>query len=1238
MDNLQENKIDGQDVATEEIPMPLRRPINKLPYDLTNEGMGSVFGGWPEPKETVEEKTPALKTAYLEAKKQSVLYNAQRTGLGFLQSEYNFLFDNVDKDFDTNNPDLYKDIPEIYWPTIRNATSPADLKRRQNIVAEEMENEKLLENGGFWPKLIGGGFGMTIGSGPLGVSKWVLPAISESRAGTFTVDALMNTAKEFPGIAVDALSYESALDLSKGRYDVEDVAIRSLEDAAFGFGLKSLGKTLAYGNDGIKIWNGRKLVGAMYHDAKIEPVFDGDKLVELKYTPPIKEAMSAKRAAEIEGDLRTIVAETGFYGIHIVGKGLKEVTKLANPAFRMLSSPFEDARNFFSGISHTGIRTKGELEGTARVRSAEEFSSYYRAMGTRHRMEYQQDFYAANGMTSSSQTVNAFKNLVQTFSEKKNISSDEFGSRVRDVLATGIDDENPYINRAARRMNAILEDVNRAYAEAHGIDEFITPKNTVEYIFQNWQNNKLKYSPDDFFTIGKQYLSQKSDEIAEIMRPLDEMDRMIKEAPDFQKEALRVRREEIKSQIHDKLTDNEDNHFLLKDKVVLNSKHRAELKKLLDDAGLTQLNEEIKTLKEELKTAEKDRKTEINKRMKQLYDERKAANEKLSLDARLGRINKKYFYKDKGKIKFRDPNKFPEFIETYKTKEGQINYLKRFRAKIMGTNASDLMDEVLGHGEHSANPMYTRERSFLIPQQILNSAGYLDNDLASAMENYLGSMGRRIGLKRAFGEMYGERGIEDIFERMAKDRVGKEERIFQIKDEKLQQKKLKRLNKDYESAVNDMTAIYAIYNGRYKNVLMNKNESLNAPMQIMRNLVYASKLGALPIAQLTDSVAAILRTGIVPWLYGGVMPHLRSWKSAFKGNKSEIQESAAVSLLGLNHVIGEKQYDYFSKGTHNYDTTLGKLANASDFIANKSQNLSFANYFENINESIAERTMQSYVIRASKRFLDGTITKSETVQMARMGLDMAEDARAIIDQFNKYGESHYGGRAYNSKYEDWDNADIQEKMILSVRSGVADVVVKGQMFTSPLFMKDPVIGSLFMFTSWGFAATERYLLPSLQYADANTLQGIIAISIMSSIQDPLRRMVAGKEPFEDEASVKDIILNTIMQNGFFGVLPSAVESLNLIAHNDLLGRSQGFRYKERTGLGGPLVDYAHDAADSAYMLLSGKINKTGVKKTMNLLPVTGNVYVRGLLNAWREGLDIPDTFSEAEPYKIFQKD
>jgi hypothetical protein len=1222
MDNQQSNEI-NQDKILQAVDA---RPLSKLPYDLTNQGMGSVFGGWPEEKIKEPEKTPFFKTLKLEAEKQSPLYNTPITAFGALQSEYNFLFDNVDKEFDTANPDLYKDIPEIYWPTIRNATSPADLKRRQNIVFEEIENEKLLANGGFWPKLIGGAIGMTIGAGPIGLSKWVLPAVAEARAGTFTVDALMNSAKATPGIALDAFSYESALDLSKGRYDLEDVTIRSLEDSIFGFGLGVIGKNLKYGNDGIKIWNGRKLLGAVYHDAKLEPVFEGDKLVDLKYTPPIKEAMSAQRHAEIEGDLRSIVAETGFYGVPVVGEGLKKLTKTFNPAFRMLSSPFDDARNFFSAMANTGIRTKGELEGTAKIRSAEEYSSYFRAMGTRHRMEYTQDYYAANGLTSTAQTVNAFKNLVQTVTEKKTISFDDFGKRVRNVIATGIEDENPHVNRASKRMSAILADINKQYAEAHGMDEFVSPPNTVQYIFQNWDTHKLDADPSDFFSIASKWMNDQTDKISEIMQPITEIDERIKLAPEEEKPFLRERRAELQNQIHDQLTDNEDNHFLLKDRIILNSKDRAELKSLLEGSGVSKLTEEIKAIKQEIELSKnKDEISSLNKKLKELYDQRKTIRSKLELDARMGRINKKFYYRSEGKIKFRDPNKLPEFIDAYKTKTGQMNYLKRIQAKIIGTDATQLLDELLGHGVGSdaGTTVYTK-------------AGYLDNDLASAMENYLGSMGRRIGLKRAFGEMYGEDGLKDIFENMSNQYRNKMDAYATIKDKNLREKKQNKLKKDFDSARSDMTAMYNIYHGRFTN--QNLHNDVTGSLQVLRNMVYATRLGLLQVAQLTDSTAAILRAGIVPWLFNGLLPHMRGLKDRFQGNKTEMQEAAAVNLLGLNHVIGGLQYDLFSKGTHNYNTVIGKAKNITHTIAGVSQNLTFSNYFENLNESIAERVFQNNIIKASQKFLDGTISKSETVQMARMGIDLAEDARAIVEQFDKYGETHYNGLARNSNYQNWDNADIQEKMIMAVRSGVSDVVVKGQLFTSPLTLKDPIIGSIFMFTSWAFAATERYLLPSLQYADANTLQGFIAMQVMSSLQDPIRRMASGKPPYDEDSTLKDNILNAIMQNGFFGVIPQAVEMLNLVAHNDLLGKSQGFRYKDRSTTLGPAADYAKDVLDTAYMFASGRINKTGFKKAINLLPGSGFVYTRGLLNAWQEGLDIPDTIADAEPYKIFQRD
>jgi len=372
------------------------------------------------------------------------------------------------------------------------------------------------------------------------------------------------------------------------------------------------------------------------------------------------------------------------------------------------------------------------------------------------------------------------------------------------------------------------------------------------------------------------------------------------------------------------------------------------------------------------------------------------------------------------------------------------------------------------------------------------------------------------------------------------------------------------------------------------------------------------------------------------WLFSGLLPHLTELKKKFQGQPTVMKEASAVNLLGLNHAIGSLQYDWFNGSTHNYNTMLGKAVKVSSYLAKKSQNITFANYYENLNESIAERTFQNDIIKYCQKFLDGTISKSESIQAARLGIDLATDAKGFVEQFNRYGETHYGGLARNSNYQNWDDADLLKKMVFSVRRGVADVVVKGGMFTAPLAMKNPIIGTITQFMSWAFAATDRYLIPTLQYSDGKVLQGIIAMQIVSCFQDPLRRMLSGKEPFDDEKTAFETMVNAAMQNGLLGILPNFIEQANLITNGDLLGKAQGFRYQDRPGLHPPALDLAYDTLGSIWMFASGKYSQDGMKKVAKISPFAGNWYMRGLLNGMIEESGLPKSYKDAEPYGIFQ--
>lgn len=1182
-----------------------------LPYDLTNADMGSVYGLKPElPVGDEEPRAGIFETAYLGFKEYGIWPNAYQSAKQTGLSLY-YLQDDVPDNFNTEDPELYRNVPQEYWPDIRNAVSPNDLKARQARIQEEIYNKQRFEDGSAIGGFIGGALGVTVGSYGVGISKWFLPSLSTLRTGKIAQDTLSSVVKALPNIALDSLAYEGGLQLSKMQLDLPELAVNTVRDTIFGGALSGFAKATGFGLDNMKIWNARKVMNMEYDGSTINPIFEDGKITGYDFVPGERIAGNAQKVKEAKVEAMNMVAESGLYSVPGLGKVLKKGSMLVNPVFRGLSSDFQFYRDFVNNIADHGIRTAEEIQGFARPDSAEAISSYYRAAATKFSGAYLEHYYAANGLTSSLQTMNAIKSMTQAFTEKKAMSYEEFGRRVRNVIIKDTPDEVSSINLAAKDFQTIMEKVNEEYAKAHGIEKFLSPRNAANYIFQNYNLDKLHTEPDAFYELVSNHLKTQYDLVKELKTPINELNKSIKalkeeisKATDIEAEQLNIQRELLierknleQENLNNLLTDNEDYHFLLEDRVHLNSTERQQLKKLLD-SGLD---------KQTLKSM-----------------------------ARTGKINQRFFTLRNDEIVFRNPDAEPEFVKTYATKKSRMNAAYSLRQSILGNSPMALTDAVLGHGIHPGmeRPIYTKERSVLIPQEILNDAGYLDNDLTKAMHAYMGSMGKRIGLKKAFKESYGIDGLKGLLDKGLEEYKAKETEILKKPASDKRNKEINKLKKDYKNAVSDITAMYDIYHGRYDKL---GSSTTAQGLHVLRNLAYSTKLGALPIAQLTDIVSSLLRVGFVPWLTKGVLPHLKSFNKMLNTKDAQVlKESAAKSLLALNHVSSNLQNSWFHSNSMSYESKLGKLVKATEWLAHKSANFSFANAIENINESIAERSFQSDIMKACHDYLAGKATKAQRTQMARIGIQLEEDARGLVDQFNKYGgTSSFNGMAYDSNYQNWLDADLQRRMVMSVRRGVSDVVVKRQLFSGPLLLNNPIMGTLFMFNGWAFAATGRYLIPTMQSADSKALLGFLAMSAVSVWQEPLRRLVNGKEAFTDEDDLQKVTLQGIMQNGFFGVLPSAVEGLNLAFHNELIPKLQGERYKDRNlRIGGAGIDYVNDVFNLLGMAYSGKINQNDVKRSARLLPFIGNFYFRGLVNQTIEGLEIPETRAEAEPWSF----
>jgi hypothetical protein len=1249
-----------------------------FPYDLSEINAGVQYGNQPQFKTLEEEKPGFIETTARAFWKVNPLANAGKFTLNTGMDLY-YLSDPVPDGWNTNDPEIYKPYPEKYWPRLRDSASPKDLERRKEQIEQEMYFDQRLNDGSYVAQFIGGAAGLS--ATPF-LSSVFLPTLSSIKYGKLGQNILQNVIQATPKLTYSSLATEGLMQAASMGGNLQDAMVDSFRDVVFGDALVGAGSAFSSIINSSKVWNARKVLNMSYDGSSIEQVVnEKGELVGHKFVPGERIAGNAQKVQEGTEAAQNMMAMSGAFAVPGLGKGLAWLgghPLLGSPLVRGLTSQFKAVQNFTNTIAKSSIRTQDVIEGIARPDSAEDIRSFYQAMGSYTSEALKSHYYNENGLTSSIQTVNAVKNLTQTFTEGKNVSWEEFGQRVRQVIITGESDVSANINNAAKDLTDTLERFNRDYAEAHGTHLFESPKNAVNYIFQNWNIEKLMQDPEGFVNICVDGFKLRAKQILELQQPVkyaqDEVDRLtsILEAPDFETETRALvnerkvaveRLNKAKEELDTKLRNNEDYHYLLEDRIILNTEEKTQLKELFSDVNQAKYEQikaekDLENLKKSLSSEQsrikkgvdplereksqmaiKEYKKAIDAKTKELdlmIEKVQAEQSKIESLARTGKINQRFFTLSEGKVNFRDLNATPKFAKVHSSEEEMRQEANAWIQHILGNTPERLIDNVIGHNTpgYSEAPNPVRARTILLPQKLFNQVdGYLDNDLTKAIGAYANSMGRRIGLKKAFGESYGPGGIEDLLRGFQQEYDAKRAQILAKPASKQRAKELTKLSNDFKKDQKLMRDMYEVYHGRYQKAGTDGGELVG----ILRNLTFSAKMGAVTVSQLTDITAITLRNGVLPWMVKGIIPHIKSLNGRLNTPEGEaIRDAAAKHFLGLNHVNQNMMAKWFGTNSMSYQPGVGRLAKATENIAHLSSNFYGTNALENLNELMAASAVQSDIMKAVFAHLDGTITKDQQVQMAGLGIQLEDWANRFAENYKKSGGySQFNNRAFESNWFDWEDIDAVNRMAMSVRRGVEETVVKRTAFTSPLWTNDPILGTLFMFHGWSYGATARYLIPMLQRPDAQHLTGILMMSMVSVWQDPLRRLANGKPAFEDEDTLANVALRSLMNNGVLGVVPEAFEGLNLALNNQLLPKLQGERYKERgpSGkivLGGAALGYVNDTLELIRMVISGQINENDMKRSARLLPFVGSLYTRGLLNKWIESLNLPKTRAEAK--------
>ena len=1277
--------------------MPLRNtplfPIDETNYNLKQERYNNIPLTTPEfdplgfkvqPGQMVMSDTKALKIpeqdkapGFFDTFGHAVMQYNELSNLGRFGAltidSINHLDDYVPEDFKPNTVEAVEGFPQTYWPHIWDAVSPKDQEARKARILEQMKDEQHYSNGSMIANLTGGLVG-----GITSPSTWFIPMAAGIKYANFGQNIIRNTIKAAPAMAASTVATEGLVQAGKAGGNLQDMALDSIRDFAFGSALIAGGVGLGSTLRGGQLWDLRKTINQTWKGVDINPTInDKGEFTGFKATANPKMAASAKEVDEAQFYIDSTMKQSGLFKLPYLNK-IAGNSLLGSPIVRGLSSPYIATRGFINRMASHGIITEGVSKGIARENSAEDYLSIFRAQATAFSTQYRGLYYAANGLIPKDSAINAIKDLRQTLTQGKQFTYEQFGKEVRNVIYTGESHPDAHINEAANLTKEFIEHIGKQFTDAHGWEEgFLPPRTALNYLMQNYNLNEIRARPEEFIKLVVNGYKEQDAVIERLITPVREaqedlrqLQAAMKELPEVETRALaneisdakgRLKRE--RDALVKELQDNPDNHILLEDRVILNSDESEQLKSLLEKRN--ELESEIQKQKNVLDDVKKERasveqliqknKTDTTRkknkaRLKEIEKklnfqestiarlENDLSEERLRLTekASAGEINRKFYYRipDSMEIGFRDPNELPKLRKPFESDGDRESHAKALRETILGNTAEDLNAQVLGNMMPGAieAPSYLKKRSVLLPSKLFNNADFLDPDISKAVFAYTNTMGRYTALKKAFIGDQATPGIEGILKTLKKEKDKKENIILEEPESPARRKKLNKHQREYDKEVAYIKNIYDAFMGRTGNPQAKK------AAQTLRNLAAATMLGGVPITQLTDLGAIVLKQGLLPFFMQGLAPQFKSINGLLKTKQSQaIRENAAHAHVALQHVSAGYSNKFLNADSMSDIPAYGRIGSAIDRLAHVSGNLYGTNYIENLNQTITANIFQSRVMKAAFDFKDGKLKAREKQILASYGIDIEKWADRFIENYKEaQGWSEFGG--YQSKYYNWKDAEAVNRMSDSIYRAVYDTVVQRGMFSSPLWTNNPIGSLLFTFHGWAYSAFSRYTIPMMQRPDAQAAIGIATMFGLGLLVEPMRKYANGKQV--DFENTNKLLFAAIDNSGVLSAWSDMFNTVNLMMNQQLVPGMASERRREISRIGalaGPIGSEFEIMMNLMTNFWTGKISQQDLKQGARLIPLANHLLLRRHLNNFISSTDLPERSSGAEPWPWWQQ-
>lgn len=783
--------------------------------------------------------------------------------------------------------------------------------------------------------------------------------------------------------------------------------------------------------------------------------------------------------------------------------------------------------------------------------------------------------------------------------------------------------------------------------------------------------NKLRTSIKDAEAIHQELIRRPNITDEEVKKSSDNIAGMRKQAT------------AMEEKVQNEIRNNDDLRIHAEDLTALSADEAKELKQLLkplrEKEKAVEAQQKIVTQLKELKSkksqsAKKGKTVEtakkhaavadateeqIAKEEDKLHDLRIAhADEEDLLQQRAhnGEINSLFYTKESGSFiyKFKDPNERLRFRDTFEGDAARQTASKAYYDTIMNQTPEQTINQVMNKLSGSKeNPL--KQRTLLVPDKVLYDSNFLSNDIMANVASYRNFLGRRTFLKTVFNDVTIDGGIEPVITQLTKEYeafrkplnenlakvkaerelVGKSETAATTQDldrrQKAIEKEVLKLHKDFETAKDQMHFTYDKMMGKRVGTAKSNRNS-----RMIMAYTAAIRLGFVPYTMITDLSANILQHGLWPFIRDGIVPAVESLGGILKTKDSTALRKAAphVNLALQDVLMGYADKNYGTLATP-YINLGSRVATGLENVAHLSSNLTGTTYFENGLQHITAGIMQSKIMEAMFEHKAGTLSKKDLQGLLKYGLDPKEWADRFIEAFEKSGGGKTKLGGYQSNFWEWQDLQAANKISDTVFRGVKDTVLSRGMLDAPFIMDNPWGAILMGFKGWTYASLNRYVIPSMQQADAQKLMGIMFMLGAGALVSPSRRIASGKDPYPEDVTPQQIAWAAFQDSGYFSIFGDMIADMNLftggVLNKDFLGNLRNDRYRDRTlaGLLGPAGGVVQDLYSVAGMAASGELNQADINKLMRLVPFTQMSEFRALSNKAVESLNYPATRYQA---------